>query len=105
MEGSLRFGKISPDSYVVLVVLMETAQKYPTVEDVLKYEDVLIDAVEKQVCAEPNPKSKAILLRLQAILKSRAVKSFIVLSIYYMSSNSLCLLSKRFKRWMTPPMN
>ena len=56
---------------------MAVEQRYPTIEDVLKYEEYLLDAVEKQVNAEANPSAKIILRRLQVLLKSRSVKSFI----------------------------
>ena len=56
---------------------MAVEQKYPTIGDVLKYEEYLLDAVEKRVDAEANPGAKIILRRLQVLLKSRSVKSFI----------------------------
>lgn len=56
---------------------MPIEQRYPTIEDLLHYEEFLLDAVEKQVAVEENPRTKAILKTLQILLKSRAVKSFI----------------------------
>ena len=56
---------------------MAVEQRYPTIGDVLKYEEYLLDAVEKRVDAEANPGAKIILRRLQVLLKSRSVKSFI----------------------------
>ena len=48
-----------------------------------------MDAVEKQVNAEANPSAKIILRRLQVLLKSRSVKSFIdLLSIKKFSLSS-----------------
>ena len=37
---------------------------YPTIDDVLKYVEVLIDAVEKQLAANLDPKTKNALLKL-----------------------------------------
>ena len=56
---------------------MTVEQRYPTIGDVLKYEEYLLDAVEKRVDAEANPDAKRILRRLQVLLKSRSVQSFI----------------------------
>lgn len=56
---------------------MVVEQRYPTIEDVLKYEEYLLAAVEKQVDAEANPRARIILRNLQVLLKSRSVKSFI----------------------------
>ena len=56
---------------------MAIEQRYPTIEDVLKYEEYLLDAVEKQVDAEVNPRAKISLQNLRVLLKSRSVKSFI----------------------------
>ena len=56
---------------------MVVEQRYPTIEDVLKYEEYLLDAVEKQVNAAVNPRAKVVLRRLQVLLKSRSVKFFI----------------------------
>lgn len=68
---------------------MAVEQRYPTIGDVLKYEEYLLDAVEKRVDAEANPDAKIILLRLQVLLKSRSVKSFIdLLSIKKFSLSS-----------------
>lgn len=68
---------------------MAVEQKYPTIGDVLKYEEYLLDAVEKRVDAEANPGAKIILRRLQVLLKSRSVKSFIdLLSIKKFSLSS-----------------
>lgn len=52
-------------------------QDIPTLEDVLKYEEDLIGAVEKQVDSAQSPNAKAILLRLQVLLKSRVVRTFV----------------------------
>ena len=49
----------------------------PTIEDILKYEEYLVDAVLRQSKIEQDPKSKAVLLYLQILLKSRAIKTFI----------------------------
>ena len=68
---------------------MAVEQRYPTIGDVLKYEEYLLDAVEKRVDAEANPDAKIILRRLQVLLKSRSVKSFIdLLSIKKFSLSS-----------------
>ena len=68
---------------------MTVEQRYPTIGDVLKYEEYLLDAVEKRVDAEANPGAKIILRRLQVLLKSRSVKSFIdLLSIKKFSLSS-----------------
>lgn len=68
---------------------MTVEQRYPTIGDVLKYEEYLLDAVEKRVDAEANPDAKIILRRLQVLLKSRSVKSFIdLLSIKKFSLSS-----------------
>lgn len=68
---------------------MPVEQRYPTIGDVLKYEEYLLDAVEKRVDAEANPGAKIILRRLQVLLKSRSVKSFIdLLSIKKFSLSS-----------------
>ena len=56
---------------------MEEVQRYPTIEDVLQYEEYLLDSVEKQLEAEMNPRAKVVLRQLQILLKSRSVKSFI----------------------------
>ena len=56
---------------------MVVEQRYPTIEDVLKYEEYLLDAVEKQVNAAVNPRAKVVLRRLQVLLKSRSVNFFI----------------------------
>ena len=56
---------------------MPIEQRYPTIEDLLRYEEFLLNAVEKQVAVEENPRAKAILKTLHLLLKSRAVKSFI----------------------------
>lgn len=51
-------------------------QNYPTIDDVLKYEEMLVDAVEKQLNTFLDPKAKTILLKLQVLLKTKAVKTF-----------------------------
>lgn len=48
-----------------------------TLEDVLKFEEELIEAVEKQIDSDQNPNEKAILLKLQVLLKSSAVRTFV----------------------------
>lgn len=48
-----------------------------TLGDVLKFEEELIEAVEKQIDSDQNPNEKAILLKLQVLLKSSAVRSFV----------------------------
>ena len=68
---------------------MVVEQRYPTIEDVLKYEEYLLAAVEIQVDAEANPRARIILRNLQVLLKSRSVKSFIdLLSIKKFSLSS-----------------
>ena len=68
---------------------MVVEQRYPTIEDVLKYEEYLLDSVEKQVDAEENPRTKNTLRNLQVLLKSRCIKSFIdLLSIKKFSLSS-----------------
>jgi len=52
-------------------------QNTPTLEDILRYEELLIDAVEKHINSDNNPNSKNTLLKLQVLLKSRAVKTFV----------------------------
>lgn len=52
-------------------------QNKPTLEDILEYEELLIDAVEKHINIDNNPNSKDTLLILQGLLKSRAVKTFV----------------------------
>ena len=52
-------------------------QNKPTLEDLLEYEELLIDAVEKHINIDNNPNSKDTLLILQGLLKSRAVKTFV----------------------------
>lgn len=49
----------------------------PTIEDILKYEEVLEKAVDKQIEVEQNPKAKSVLLRMQVLLKSRAIRKFV----------------------------
>lgn len=50
---------------------------YPKIDDVLKYVEVLIDAVEKQLAANLDPKTKNALLKLQVLLKTDSVKTFV----------------------------
>lgn len=52
-------------------------QNKPTIEEILKYEEFLIDAVLKQSKIEQDPKAKTVLLNLQLLLKSRTIKTFI----------------------------
>lgn len=52
---------------------MTVEQRYPTL---LRYEEFLFGEVERQLDAELNHGAKMILLRLQVLLKSRSVKSF-----------------------------
>lgn len=49
----------------------------PNIEDLLKYEEDLLDAVEKQIDVESNPRARILLDSLQIALKSRAIKTFI----------------------------
>lgn len=56
---------------------MTVEKRYPTIEEVLQYEVFLLEAVEKQVDLEFNPRVKAILQHLKVLLKSRSVKLFI----------------------------
>ena len=56
---------------------MQYIQLQPTIDDILRYEETLIDGVEKEFDSNQNPKDKAILLKLQVLLKSRAVKTFV----------------------------
>lgn len=51
-------------------------QNYPTIDDVLKYVEILVDAVEKQLNTFLDPKAKTLLLKLQVLLKTKAVKTF-----------------------------
>lgn len=81
---------------------MPVEQRYPTIEDLLHYEEFLLDAVEKQVAVEENPRARAILKSLQVLLMSRAVKSFIDL---LSQKNSLYLVFIRYKRLMMHWMN
>ena len=74
---------------------MVVEQRYPTIEDVLKYEEYLLDSVEKQVDAEVNPRTKITLRNLQVLLKSRCIKSFIdLLSIKKFSLSSFQKIQK-----------
>lgn len=50
---------------------------YPTIDDVLKYVEVLVEAVEKQLAANLDPKTKNALLELQVLLKTDSVKTFV----------------------------
>lgn len=50
---------------------------YPTIDDVLKYVEVLVDAVEKQLAANLDPKTKNALLKLQVLLKTDSVITFV----------------------------
>lgn len=56
---------------------METIQTAPTIDDVLNYEEELLSTVEKQSSIECNPRAKELLLKLQVLLKSRGVRSFV----------------------------
>ena len=56
---------------------MAAQQRYPTIEDVLQYEEYLLDAVEKQVAAEANPRAEIVLRNLLVLLKGRSIKSFL----------------------------
>lgn len=56
---------------------MAIERRYPTIEDVLQYEEYLLDAVEKRIDAEVNPRAGIILRNLRVLLKCRSVKSFI----------------------------
>ena len=52
-------------------------QNIPTLDDVLRYEEELIDAVEKQINSDNSLNDKDILFKLQVLLKSRSVKTFV----------------------------
>ena len=52
-------------------------QNAPTLEDVLRYEEELIDAVGKHINSDNSLNDKDILLKLQVLLKSRSVKTFV----------------------------
>ena len=52
-------------------------QNTPTLDDVLRYEEELIDAVEKHINSDNSLNDKDILLKLQVLLKSRSVKTFV----------------------------
>lgn len=56
---------------------MAEERRYPTIEDLLQYEEYLLSVVERQVETEENPEAKVVLLSLQVLLKSHSVKSFI----------------------------
>ena len=43
---------------------MAIERRYPTIEDVLQYEEYLLDAVEKRIDAEVNPRAGIILRNL-----------------------------------------
>lgn len=49
----------------------------PTIDDVLKYEEALIDAVEELIKSNQNSNVRTLILRLQILLKGRAVKTFV----------------------------
>lgn len=51
----------------------------PTFEEVLNYEEELLSTVEKRSSLERNPRAKELLLKLQVLLKGRAVRSFVEL--------------------------
>lgn len=57
--------------------MQRMTQRPITLEDVLKYEEELVNAVEELIASDQNPNEKAILLKLQALLKVRAVKTFV----------------------------
>ena len=57
--------------------MQRMTQRPITLEDVLQYEEELVDAVEKLITSDQNPNEKAILLKLQVLLKGRAVKTFV----------------------------
>lgn len=48
-----------------------------SIEDLLKYEEDLLDSVDKQIVVESNPRARILLASLQVALKSRAIKTFI----------------------------
>lgn len=56
---------------------MEMLQYPLTIDSVLKYEEELIDSVERQIKLENNPEAKKVLLMLKTLLKGKAVKSFV----------------------------
>ncbi len=69
---------------------MELNKSYPTIEDVLKYEEELIVFVENQIDKDNNPRSKELLLKLQVLLNSRVVQSFVnLLAVRKFSLSSL----------------
>lgn len=69
---------------------MELNKSYPTIEDVLKYEEELIEFVENQIDKENNPRTKELLLKLQVLLNSRVVQSFVnLLAVRKFSLSSL----------------
>ena len=69
---------------------MELNKSYPTIEDVLKFEEELIGFVENQIEKENNPRSKELLLKLQVLLNSRVVQSFVnLLAVRKFSLSSL----------------
>ena len=49
----------------------------PKIEELLKYEEDLLAAVDKQIVVESNPRARVLLDCLQITLKSRAIKTFI----------------------------
>ena len=49
----------------------------PNIEDLSKYEEDLLEAVEKQIIVERNPRARVLLDYLQIALKSKAIKTFI----------------------------
>ena len=49
----------------------------PNIEELLKYEEDLLAAVDKQIVVESNPRARVLLDCLQITLKSRAIKTFI----------------------------
>ena len=66
-------------------------QRLITLENVLKYEEELIDAVEKLIDSVQNPDENAILLKLQVLLKSSALRTF----VEYLNTKKFSLFSMK----------
>lgn len=64
-------------------------QEHPTIEEILKYEEDLIDAVEHKVSDEDNPEKKAMLLKLEVLIKGRNVNAFVQLLQNHIVSKSI----------------
>ena len=66
-------------------------QRLITLENVLKYEEELIDAVEKLIDSVQNPDENDILLKLQVLLKSSALRTF----VEYLNTKKFSLFSMK----------